>query len=132
MAAAIALALLIALVPGRLGQFLCLGLQQFVEGFLYTASYQLLQLALDYFSFGCTIFPTWFAVSFQNGVSQLHSARDLQTMSLLSTFQFAKLILPYQSPKPNGSGRNLSLKLFCTDCSPLGSPISCNNMIILN
>ena len=47
--AAVALALLIALVPGRLGQFLRLGLQQFVEGFLYATSYQLLELALDYF-----------------------------------------------------------------------------------
>ena len=90
MAAAIALALLIALVPGRLGQFLCLGLQQFVEGFLYTASYQLLQLALDYFSFGCTIFPTWFAVSFQNGVSRLHSTRGLQTMSSFVLFSILR------------------------------------------
>ena len=40
MAAAIALTLLIALVPGRLGQLLRLDLQQFVEGFLYAASYQ--------------------------------------------------------------------------------------------
>ena len=47
--AAVALALLIALVPGRLGQFLRLGLQQFVEGFFYAASYQLLELALDCF-----------------------------------------------------------------------------------
>ena len=48
-ATAVALAPLIALVPGCLGQFLRLGLQQFVEGFLYAASYQLLELALDYF-----------------------------------------------------------------------------------
>ena len=34
-AAAIALALLIAFIPGSLGQFLSLGLQQLVEGFLY-------------------------------------------------------------------------------------------------
>ena len=38
MAAAVALALLIALVPGRLGQFLRLGLQQLIEGFLCAAS----------------------------------------------------------------------------------------------
>ena len=38
MTAAVALALLIALIPGRLGQFLRLGLQQFVKRFLYTAS----------------------------------------------------------------------------------------------
>ena len=48
-AAAVALALFIALVPGSLGQLLCLGLQQLVEGFLYAASYQLFDLTLDYF-----------------------------------------------------------------------------------
>jgi len=48
-ATAVALALFIALIPGCLGQFLRLDLQQFVEGFLYAASYQLLELALDYF-----------------------------------------------------------------------------------
>src|SRR5699024_2522900 len=48
-AAPVSLALLITLVPGRLGQLLCLGLQQFVEGFLYTASYQLCELHLDIF-----------------------------------------------------------------------------------
>ena len=47
-AAAITLPLLIALVPGCLGQFLRLGLQQFVESFLYATSYQLLEFALDY------------------------------------------------------------------------------------
>ena len=49
MAAAIALSLLIALVPSRLGQLLRLGLQQFVERFLYTAPYQFFDLTLDYF-----------------------------------------------------------------------------------
>lgn len=48
-AAAVPLALLITLVPGSLGQLLCLGLQQFVESFLNAASYQLLDLTLDYF-----------------------------------------------------------------------------------
>ena len=47
MAAAIALPLLIVLVSGLLGQLL--RLQQFVEGFLYAASYQLFDLTLDYF-----------------------------------------------------------------------------------
>jgi len=47
-AAAIALPLLIALVPGRLGQFLCLGLQKFVESFLYAATHKFLEFALDY------------------------------------------------------------------------------------
>ena len=44
-------------------------------------------------SFSLQSFLTWFAVPFQNGVSQLHSTRVLQTMSL---FLFAKLILPYR------------------------------------
>ena len=48
-AAAVALALFVALISGRLGQFLRLGLQQLVERFLYAASYQLLKLPLDYF-----------------------------------------------------------------------------------
>src|SRR5699024_8901821 len=39
-AAAVALALFIALIPTSLSQFLRLGLQQFVEGFLHTASHQ--------------------------------------------------------------------------------------------
>ena len=46
-AAAIALPLLIVLVSGLLGQLL--RLQQFVEGFLYAASYRLFDLTLDYF-----------------------------------------------------------------------------------
>ena len=44
-----ALTLLIALVPGSLGQFFCFGLQKLVEGFSYTASYHFLELPLDYF-----------------------------------------------------------------------------------
>src|SRR5699024_4821103 len=48
-AAPIPLALLITLVPSSLGQFLCFGLQQFVERFLYTASNQLFELPLDNF-----------------------------------------------------------------------------------
>ena len=47
--AAIALALLIALVPSRLGQLLSLGLQQLVEGFLYASAHKFLELPLDYF-----------------------------------------------------------------------------------
>ena len=69
MAAAVALALFIAFIPGRLGQLLSLGLQQLVEGFLYAASYQFFDLPLDYSSLICTIFQAWFARSFQNGVS---------------------------------------------------------------
>ena len=48
MTAAVALALLITLVPSRLGQFLCLGFQQLVEGLLYAATHQLFDLTLDY------------------------------------------------------------------------------------
>jgi hypothetical protein len=48
-AAAVALADFIALVPGRLGQLLRLGFQQLVQGLLDTAPDQFLDLALDYF-----------------------------------------------------------------------------------
>ena len=46
---AVALPLLIALVPSRLGQLLGLSLQQFVEGFLYAATHKFLEFTLDYF-----------------------------------------------------------------------------------
>ena len=49
MAAAIILPLLIAFVPGCLGQFLSLRFQQLIESFLYTDPNQLFDLALDYF-----------------------------------------------------------------------------------
>ena len=49
MAATVALALLIALVPGRLSQFLRLGLQKLVEGFLYASAHKFLELPLDNF-----------------------------------------------------------------------------------
>ena len=48
-AAAVALSLLVTLVPGRLGQLLCLGLQQLVESFLYASTHKFLELPLDYF-----------------------------------------------------------------------------------
>ena len=49
MAAAVALASLISLIPSRLSEFIRLGLQQLVERFLYAASYQLFALPLDNF-----------------------------------------------------------------------------------
>ena len=49
MAAPVSPALLIALVTGSLGQFLCLGFRQLVEGLLYAASHKFLELSLDYF-----------------------------------------------------------------------------------
>ena len=48
-AAAVALAGLISLVAGRLGQLLCFLLQQFIQRFFYTTPDLLLQLTLDYF-----------------------------------------------------------------------------------
>ena len=48
-AAAVALALRIARVPGRLGQLLRFGLQQLVEGFLYASAPKFLELPLDNF-----------------------------------------------------------------------------------
>ena len=47
--AAVALAGLIPLVAGSLGQLLCFRLQQFVQRFFHAAPDQLLKLALDYF-----------------------------------------------------------------------------------
>ena len=49
MAAAVALASLISLIPSRLSEFIRRGLQQLVERFLYAASYQLFALPLDNF-----------------------------------------------------------------------------------
>ena len=48
-AAAVALADLITLVAGSLGQFLSLLLQQFVQRLFHAASDQFLKLPLDYF-----------------------------------------------------------------------------------
>ena len=49
MDAAVALALLIALIPGCLGQFLSLCLQKLVECFLYASTHKFLELPLDNF-----------------------------------------------------------------------------------
>ena len=95
MAAAVALALFIALVPGSLGQLLRLGLQQLVEGLFYAASYQLFDLTLDYFLvklynlFGHGLLSPFRMVGVTTSFYQV-----LQTMSL---FVFAKLIVPYQA-----------------------------------
>ena len=47
MAAAVALALLIALVSGSLGQLLRLGFQQLIGRFFYTSTHKFLELTLD-------------------------------------------------------------------------------------
>src|SRR5699024_12115313 len=51
---------------------------------------------------------TWFAVSFQNGVSQLHSTRGLQTMSLLFLRN-----LDRKSTRLNSSHVSISYAVFC-------------------
>ena len=55
-----------------------------------------------------------------NGVSQLHSTRDLQTMSFLFTFQFAKLIVSYQKESISIShyGEQLTLNQWVLGSSP--------------
>ena len=98
MAAPVPLALLITLVPGSLGQLLCLGLQQFIERFLYAAPYQLFDLTLDYFLvqlynlFGHGLLSPFRMV-----------CRDfiLPEGSKPCLFIFAKLILPYRSGVAN-------------------------------
>lgn len=45
---AVTLTLFIALMPGRLGQFLSFGLHKLVEGFLHAASYKFFEFTLDY------------------------------------------------------------------------------------
>ena len=47
MTAAVTLALLIALVPSRLSEFICLGFQQLAESSLYATSHKFLEFALD-------------------------------------------------------------------------------------
>ena len=47
-AAPVPLPLLISLVPGSLGQFLRLGLQQLVQCFLYAPTHKFFEFALDY------------------------------------------------------------------------------------
>ena len=83
MAAAVALTLIAALVPGRLGQLLRLGLQQLVEGLLYASAHKFLELPLDYFLIQLyNLFRHGLLSPFRMVVSQLHSIRDLQTVSL--------------------------------------------------
>lgn len=80
-------------------QLLSLGFQHLIQYLFHAATEQFFDLSLDPPSFHCTIFGTWLAVSFQNGVSQLHSAGDPQTMSLficaiyftLPSIQFAPI-----------------------------------------
>src|SRR5699024_7368873 len=95
-AAAIALTLLIALVPGRLGQLLRLGLQQFVEGFLYAASYQFFDLTLDYFLVKMyNLFGHGLLSPFRMVCRDFILPEGCKPCLFLTTFQFAKLIVPY-------------------------------------
>src|SRR5699024_1482476 len=96
-AAAVALALLIALVPGRLGQLLRLGLQQFVEGFLYAASYQFFDLTLDYFLVKLyNLFGHGLLSPFRMVCRDFILPEGCKPCLFLTTFQFAKLIVPYR------------------------------------
>lgn len=68
-ATAIALALLVTLVPSSLGQLLRFGPKQLDERFLYTASHKFLKFDLDYGLFSCTIFSDMVCCLLSNGVS---------------------------------------------------------------
>ena len=48
MIVAVSLALFVPLLPGSLGQLLCLGLQQFIERFFYATAHRFLEFTLDY------------------------------------------------------------------------------------
>ena len=97
---AVALALLIALVPGRLGQLLRLGLQQLVEGFLHTARTSSLSGPLITSTFSCTIFSDMVCCLLSNVCVATSFYQSSAIHVFLSTFQFAKLILPYHLKSP--------------------------------
>lgn len=91
MVAPVSPTLLIALVTGSLGQFLCLGFQQPVEGLLYATSHKFLELPLDY-SLSCTIFSDMVCCL----LSEWCVATSFyQSSANHVSFVFAKLILPY-------------------------------------
>ena len=95
-AAAIALTLLIALVPGRLGQLLRFSLQQFVKSFLYAASYQLLDLTLDYFFVKLYNLLRYGLLSpFRMVCRNFILPEFCKPCLFLATFLFAKNIIPY-------------------------------------
>ena len=95
-AASVPLARPITLVPGRLRQLLCLGLQQLVEGFLYAASNQFFDLTLDYFLVELyNLFGHGLLSPFRMVCSDFILPEGCIPCLFLSAFHFAKLILPY-------------------------------------
>ena len=96
MAAPVPLALLITLVPGSLGQLLCLGLQQLVECLLYAATHKFLELPLDYFLIQLyNLFRHGLLAPFRMVCRDFILPEGCKPCLLLFAFQFAKIIVPY-------------------------------------
>ena len=96
MAATVSLTLLITLIPDSLGQLFCFGLQQRVECFFYAAPNQFFDLALDYFLVQLyNLFGHGLLSPFRMVCRDFILPEICKPCLLLSTFQFAKLILPY-------------------------------------
>ena len=97
-AAPVPLALLITLVPGSLGQLLCLGLQQLVECLLYAATHKFLELPLDYFLIQLyNLFRHGLLAPFRMVCRDFILPEGCKPCLLLFAFQFAKIIVPYPS-----------------------------------
>ena len=95
-AAAVALSLLVTLVPGRLGQLLCLGFQKLVECFLYAAAYEFLELPLDYFFVQLyNLLGHGLPSPFRMVCRDFILPECCKPCPFLSSFQFAKIIVPY-------------------------------------
>ena len=87
-AAAVALALFIALVPRASPPSTS---NNSLRGNLHATSHQFLVGLLITPSFSCKIFGTWFTDFFWDAVSQFHSTRGLQPLSHLIPFQCVHL-----------------------------------------
>ena len=95
-AAAVALAGLISLVAGSLGQPLCLLLQKFIQRFFYAASDQFFELALDYFLVQLYNFLGDGLLSpFRMVCRNFILPEACKPCLFLSFIQFAQLIVPY-------------------------------------
>ena len=94
-ATAIALALLVTLVPSSLGQLLRFGPKQLDERFLYTASHKFLKFDLDYGLFSCTIFSDMVCCLLSKWcVVTSFYQRSANHVSLFHSLLFAKNIIP--------------------------------------
>ena len=97
MAAAAALTLLAALVPGRLGQLLRFGFQQFAQSSFRTASDKFLVLPLDYFLIQLYSLPRHGLLSLFRMVCRNFILPEICKPCLfLCLFQFAQFILLYR------------------------------------